>query len=388
MARTPSLPAPVLEEITESPTDAPGSGHRMRVGLKEVSLRSSQLQDVLQADTPVPTTLKEKESPIPQSKRKRGATTPKQLAPAVKRIRHSLPSHIDPAPDELDELDELSPEQSQGGARNSESGDELDELSPEQPRRRGRRSHRAEEFDKLSPEISNRRTRRSTASDEKILYAEEELTADVFEEAEEINDLEAAAIIKSNQGRRFSRNMPVAESPDLDEVTQPTPPVTKKKRTKTRKVSMPAQQRHPKKANAKLGGISNPKPSKKPAKSSKIRIGSPIPVVVHRLTKKVSYDKGATDADILNTDIPYTQRGGVNAIDVLSQVCQEIIDSGLDTLEEGRSNSDDPALRREYGTKWRAIEAFGKELQTRLLEHVSEGKHLPQSALIWIRQSI
>jgi hypothetical protein len=61
----------------------------------------------------------------------------------------------------------------------------------------------------------------------------------------------------------------------------------------------------------------------------------------------------------------------VNAIDVLSQICQEIVGAGLDTLEDGGNRCQDPTLRREYKTKWRAVEAFGRELQTRLIEHVS-----------------
>ena len=83
------------------------------------------------------------------------------------------------------------------------------------------------------------------------------------------------------------------------------------------------------------------------------------------------YDEDELHADILNAEIPRTKRGGVNAIDVLSQVCQEIIGAGLDTLEDGFKRCEDQVLRREYKTKLRAVEAFGDELQTRLLEHVS-----------------
>ena len=44
--------------------------------------------------------------------------------------------------------------------------------------------------------------------------------------------------------------------------------------------------------------------------------------------------------------------------------------STLNTIEELRADCEDMALRREYSTKWRAVEAFGQELQTRLIEHV------------------
>jgi hypothetical protein len=87
------------------------------------------------------------------------------------------------------------------------------------------------------------------------------------------------------------------------------------------------------------------------------------------------YDEDELHADILNAEIPRAKRGGVNAIDVLSQICQEIIGAGLDTLEDGCNRCEDPILRREYKTKLRAVEAFGDELQTRLLDHVSFETH-------------
>lgn len=145
-----------------------------------------------------------------------------------------------------------------------------------------------------------------------------------------------------------------------------TPIVAQKQPLRLRPAPSTAQQRHPK--NTKSKPASNgPKKSVK----KQVRIGSPIPVTVHRLTKRALYDDDESDADILNSEIPYARRGGVNAIDVLSQVCQEIIGSGLDTLQDGGRDSEDPALRREYRNKYRAVEAFGRELQTRLLEHVS-----------------
>lgn len=365
MARTPSQIAPVLEEITESPTDAPGSGHRVRVSLDRAALQSSQLQEVLQVDAS-PTAPRYVGLPGLLSKRKRGETTPKQLAQSTKRIRRSPRRQTSPA---LDELDELSPEQSQREHSSLHSADKLDELSPELPKQGSQRSHRFEEveLDELSPQQSIHNARRA---EDKASNIEEEFTDDISE-AEQINDQEAASILNKNRGRRISRYISTAESPDLDEVTEPTPPTSKKK-TKTRPVSTPAQQRQPKKPNPRSSGVSARQPSAKVSKHSKARARSPIPVIVHRFTKRPLYDKDQADADILNDDIAYTKRSGVNAIDVLSQVCQETIDSALETLERGRLNSDDPSLRREYGTKLRAIEIFGNELQTRLLEHVSD----------------
>jgi len=321
----PSRPAPVIEEVTESPKDAPGSGHRTRLYLHEATLQSSQLlhqlQDINTTDAESIDT-----SPVLRRKRKRGETTPKRLVSSDERPRHSKGGQPD-----IEELDELSPEQLRGRSR-----------EPKQL---------------VREKVSN------------VEVEEEEVAKDSTEEAEEISDHEAAAALNENRGRRISRNRAV-ESPDLDESSIRTPTVPQKGRGKARRISEPAQQRQPRKA-LQPKAKANSKTSKKASKSSKLRIGSPIPITVHRFTRRPLYDDEESDADILNSEIPYIKRGGVNPIDVLSQVCHEIIDSGLSTLEEGSNKSNDSALRREYKTKWRAVEAFGKELQDRLLEHVS-----------------
>lgn len=152
------------------------------------------------------------------------------------------------------------------------------------------------------------------------------------------------------------------ESHDLYSSEVSRVPVAKTQKGNSRPESSPAKQRHPKKKALKSKSQSSRK--------SKVRIGSPIPVTVHRLTRAPLYDEDELDADILNSEVPRTKRGGVNAIDVLSQICQEIISAGLDTLEDGCNSCEDPVLRREYRSKLRAVEAFGNELQTRLLEHV------------------
>jgi hypothetical protein len=299
-ARTPSIPR-AQEEVTESPIDAPGSGSRTRVSLLGASIASSRLQMELESSTI--------ETPIPQNQKKR-----KRKENAIK-----------PSP---------RPSQGRLASASSPKDDELDELSPEQPERRGRR-------DELSPELHE--------------SVEEE-------EAEAIDDEQAAILLRKSRGRRVSRNAPV-ESPDLDTPEVSRVPLSKKQKGISRPHSSPAKQRHPKQPSTKAK-------SNLP-KRQKVRIGSPIPVTVHRLSRAPIYDEDELHADILNTEIPRTKRGGVNAIDVLSQICQEIISAGLNTLEDGYSRCEDPVLRREYKTKSRAVEAFGTELQTRLLEPVS-----------------
>ena len=298
--RTPALGARTQEEPSESLVDASGSGQPMQDSVLDTSIASSHLQAELEGSSVI-------ETPIPQNQRKR------KRGDDVRQSSRKRPVQAPSSPN-----------------------DELDELSPEQPERR-----RPRKEIEHSPEL-------------------DELVEG--EEAEAIDDEQAAALLKKNRGRRVSRNR-AEESPDLDSPEAPREPVLKKQKGKPRSISSPAKQSHPKQVSTKTKS----KPSKKP----RIRIGSPIPVTVHRLSRAPLYDEDELHADILNAEIPRTKRGGVNAIDVLSQICQEIIGAGLDTLEDGCNRCEDPALRREYRTKLRAVEAFGDELQTRLLEHVS-----------------
>ncbi|KAK0102627.1 hypothetical protein ONS95_006232 [Cadophora gregata] len=222
--------------------------------------------------------------------------------------------------------------------------DEIDELSPEQPRRRGRKPKTIQEP-----------------------LPEQENTDDGEDgEAEAIGDEEAAVVLKKNRGRRISKHF-AAASPDLDTLNSSTLVKTGRPRKRHRTESSPVQQRDPKKVASK------PQTLKKTAKKSGQKlhaVGGSVPVTVHRLTLPPLYDEKETDADILNAEMPHIKRSGVSAIDVLSSICQEIIGTQLDSLEQMGNRCEDSASRREYKTKWNAVEAFGKELHLRLLTQV------------------
>jgi hypothetical protein len=318
-----SFSAPTTEVVTESPENAPGSGHRLRVSLDEATLQSLQLQARLQ-DSSIDS------SPAERRKRKLGEATTRHLISSAKRSSRHQTSHDDDG--------------------------ELDELSPNQSRGRGRKPKQMVGEEPVDVEVG------------------EEVAQVSPEEAEDISDDEAAAILKKSRGRGRSKNR-AAKSPDLDEPNSLSSEVAKKKRGKARKIARPAQQRQSK-VTTQTDQKTVSKTSKKATKSSKVRAGSPIPITVHRFTKRPLHDDEDSDADILNSEIPFIKRGGVNAIDVLRQVCHEIIVSGLDTLADGGRSCNDPALKREYKTKWSAVEAFGRELQNRLSDHVTISLHL------------
>ncbi|TGO22499.1 hypothetical protein BPAE_0165g00140 [Botrytis paeoniae] len=208
-----------------------------------------------------------------------------------------------------------------------------------------------------------RRSRRKSALQEDVGVNEEEMIENNTEKAEAIDDYEAAVTLKKSRGRRISRNIVASDESTPEDAAPPRSPIAKKKRGRVRQVTSPVQQRQPAPPKFK------PQRAEKNNKKQKVREGSPIPVIVHRLTKGPVYNDDDSDAEILNSEIPCATRAGVNAVDVLGQICQELVTAGLETLGDNAARTQDAAQRLEYKTKMRAVDSFGKELRVRLLEH-------------------
>ena len=269
------------------------------------------------------------QDPPQGTKRKRGRPS--------KASRISLePKDTRPDSQDADEIDELSPEQPKRQVRSSDA-DEIDDLSPEQPRRQ------------RNPKVFGKTTEKVSQDD----------TDDL---AESMGDEEAANVLKRNRGKKAQT--PRAGKHTIVEVE--TRPVERKKRRDRTQIASPAPQKQPKNAVER-----HRKATKTTRKTAR---GERVPVPVQRMTKGPVYEEDEVDADILNAPMPHTKRSGVNAVDVLRGLCHEMIGKVLDFLEEGAENATAGHVKREYRTKWRAIEGFGRELQLRLLEQVGLGK--------------
>ncbi|EPE34010.1 hypothetical protein GLAREA_07023 [Glarea lozoyensis ATCC 20868] len=321
MAQPPPATLYEIEQVNESPANAPGSGHRARV-LDTVLPASSQLNDVINS------------SPL-----RRAAATPR--SPRRRSTREISASPVPTNPQ--DENGILSPSRVDAF--------EESELSPiEQAKRPNKRLPKSDG----QPRPATKRTHRSTNIDEDP--AVEDVVA--------ISDNEAAAILGKHYAGRNEQALYREASPDLGSsmqtVSTPADRVRKKSQ-RSHRLPGKRQQRSSTKPKAQV--------SKNPSRRASLRSGSPIPVTVHRLTKRPRSSIDEHDPNHPTDEVPYARRPGVNSIDVLSQVCTEIIDSGLSTLEEGRRNAEDNELRREYKTKWSALKSFGSELQSRLLSH-------------------
>ncbi|KFY29424.1 hypothetical protein V493_02380 [Pseudogymnoascus sp. VKM F-4281 (FW-2241)] len=172
--------------------------------------------------------------------------------------------------------------------------------------------------------LKRRRRRRSAQEPEEI--------PDEQEEAEEIPIADAAKKLVSGRRRRSAP----------EEAEQ-----TRRQRTAPPNKASPAQQRAPK--------------IRKPTRAK--RRGA-VPVTTYRMTR---HDSDSGD-DILNRAIPFASRSGVNAVDVLSQACDEFSVSAVDALGRGLEGAGSSAERREYRTKLLAVEAFAEEARWKLME--------------------
>ncbi|KAJ6187190.1 hypothetical protein N7519_002098 [Penicillium mononematosum] len=124
-----------------------------------------------------------------------------------------------------------------------------------------------------------------------------------------------------------------------------------------------------------------PEPTQEqPRRKTREPRGETVPVTVYRLANvnslggKASTADGSGDeeesADELTTHqrakIP--NRGGVNPADVLSQICRETLEKTLNTLKDGIANEANATRRAEWSRKRKAVEVFGSELESRLMD--------------------
>ncbi|KAK1767156.1 hypothetical protein QBC33DRAFT_539387 [Phialemonium atrogriseum] len=400
----------VTEEVAESPADAPGSGQR-RMVMRGAVASSALLQRIVGVqddgdedevgavgeETVDVARLAQASSPLTRKSRPLVAGARSSTTTRARSVRVEGGGGVDG-------LDELSPENVRRGAGIPRRGvaDDVDELSPENTRRSARLSaaHVADQEDELSPEkagedeqpksaapsqrgrkargpaVSSQtgQSNRSGRGETIKRPVQQKQAAPVTEreeeqeEAEEIDEREAA--------RRLGRKRPRRSMPEPSPESDPQPAEEERAAKKRRRKApespavqrQPRAEKHPARPRAKPGNAARRKRDAVDELEGDAANGT-VPVTVQRFTKKVvRYDADDTGADILSSDIPFANRGGVNAIDVLSQMCEVLIDNFLSNLEERARDAEDSAARREFRTMMRALEAFREELRTRFLE--------------------
>ncbi|OQE30570.1 hypothetical protein PENFLA_c003G02005 [Penicillium flavigenum] len=108
--------------------------------------------------------------------------------------------------------------------------------------------------------------------------------------------------------------------------------------------------------------------------------GETVPVTVYRLANVNSLggttstadgsgdEEESTDELTTHQRAKIPNRGGVNPADVLSQICRETLEKTLNTLKDGIANEPNATRRAEWSRKRKAVEVFGSELESRLMD--------------------
>ncbi|GKT41763.1 uncharacterized protein ColSpa_01944 [Colletotrichum spaethianum] len=358
----PAVPAPPISpvsrrgttehtEVEESPLDAPGSGRRRTIATSSALVSSARLQQALSPGDNETETVPIS-SPLERKARRNTVGT----------RRSTLSSR---------------------GSRNSAvSADEgLDELSPDRTARTGSPElsyrHDAEVEESTAPIAGPGSEPASPSELEPEAEPEPETFVEEAPEAERDHNETLAEEVDVNEaaqrlGRKRPRGSPKAISPEPDSTIaekDQEEPLPKRRRKQTHKSPAKQKQGRPK-AASKAKDTSPKAATKRRKKQGADGAEESVAIPVQRFTKRVQVAEGdEDDADVLNLDIPFAGRGGVNTVDVLTQMCDEIIEASLDTLKEGVRNAQDKSAKREHQVQLRALEAYQEELRARLLQH-------------------
>ncbi|KAI0910381.1 hypothetical protein F4823DRAFT_374808 [Ustulina deusta] len=361
-----------VEEVTESPVAAPGSGRRRRIEQTDAITQSAKLQRVVMQEEEAGATGETAPSSPLARKTRQSVLTVGTLSTRTTRARASA-RKTPSSPTEV--LDESSPLARHSRQSNSTAATGSARSTRSQHRRS---TPGAVGFGELSspPDAAGSSSARKPQpkipdtipespyeigeSGEETQQIEIEVEAEVDaeadnEEAEEVDDHEAARRIGRKRPRVSPRQKQLPNN--ADNVDSPTAEVerpAKKSQSRQKKIS-PAKQAQPKAGKQK-------KKTPRRRKSD----GDSIPVTVQRYTKPLRRNDSDTDEDILNADIPFTDHKSPNVVDVVLQMCEESLDKYLSALHEEASQADGSASRRVYRTKLRVVEAFQEELRTRL----------------------
>lgn len=343
---TSRTPATMLEEVSESPVKAPGTGQRRRIGAHEVSSSTMRLQQVMEADD--------------QHNEADPLSSPSEQR--TQRARVSLGrTRPSPLAVEADEPDELSPELTMRSRQSRTLGSP--ELSSP-PKQRQAEPQQQPEPEQAAPEISPPPVSSPVETAQRLREKKKRRGP----------RRTATAEVREDEGPSAA-----AEEEDEPEATAEPPDEPPQKRRRKEKTS-PAKQKQGRRKRPTADDQEPIEPVDKPARKPRRKKTSTVDgedVVIHaqRFTKRRRVAEGEDpDFDIITAEIPFGKRAGVNCVDVLSSMCDDVVESAVQTLQESKKRAADAAARREIQVKTRALEAFQAELQHRFLGHV---RHIP-----------
>ena len=190
-------------------------------------------------------------------------------------------------------------------------------------------------------------------------YEEEEPVEDEEQEEEESDTQRqhgksGARLPKFSEAKKaYTRKSDVSKTGE--EITR-----HKSKVGKGRERQQSSQQRRAKSASNIERETSGEPPSK----------DEPIPVTVHRISRLHKLNFLDEEGNDLAGPPPLPKKSSVNAIDVLGQICREMIAKTVENLREGGERERVDKRKAEWRRKRKTVEVFGEELDSRLFQMV------------------
>ncbi|KAK2595664.1 hypothetical protein QQS21_006637 [Conoideocrella luteorostrata] len=188
-------------------------------------------------------------------------------------------------------------------------------------------------------------------------------------EAVEIHTKEAARII-GHKRPRTSLTATTSSGPDSEDESARDSPSDRS--APKRRRGSPATQRQPIKRSKQQQQQAKYK-KKRHSSSSDQNDDVAIEITVQRFIN--NYRRDGDDEDELQQEIPFANRGGETVVDVFAQVCEEVISTVLDQLQQVAETTEDADKKKECRIKMRAIRAYREELNSRLLQHAIHLNH-------------
>ncbi|KAG5917070.1 hypothetical protein E4U61_003039 [Claviceps capensis] len=308
------IPTTIIEEVTESPAQKPGSGRRRRILSDDIS------QPLPPSITISSSSARESPPSSPSTRRPRPGDRPaRPTAPIAPSRPPTLP---------------------------------LRQGVPTQPRT-------------TAPLPRSASPKRRPPSLDTVTEEESEPSD---EEAVQVSAREAATVLGQKRPRPSTTTSTELGSDDNDNDNDNS---TSQPSSYRQKRKSPATQRQPAKRSRQHSQQSQSKRKKRHSSSSEQNDDAAVEITVQRFVNNFQRDED----DELQQEIPYANRAGETVVDVFAQVCEEVISSVLDQLQRLAAETDDGDKKKECRIKMRAIEAYGEELSSRLLQHAIHLNH-------------
>ncbi|KAK0668300.1 hypothetical protein QBC41DRAFT_322069 [Cercophora samala] len=181
---------------------------------------------------------------------------------------------------------------------------------------------------------------------------------------------------KARTGKQLSKPQPPQQpspaqpSPAQPSPRQPSPPPPARRsqpQAQEKPKPKPKPKQQPKKPPAKRKSRAAPDDTE--GTDSGDKVSGSVPITVQRFTKPHLTNEAEVDG-LDDDEIQFSHRGpGVHILDVLSKLCDEMAENYMNKLREAGQAAEDAATKREKKVMLRALEAFHRELMTKLLDH-------------------